>query len=189
MITPPYVPQRRTSVAPAPRRPGETDDRSRGGIASRNRFEYDFQTLFAIRLLQAQALWYARLDLAWMAIGFLSAAGMLGAFAGGQTGLGGVGAAVLAAAALMQFRLQPKRNWAACNALRSEFVKLRARALEYDDARFSSELRQLRGVEDGPQIWNWLRLPTYNGLCAELGCWSDIRTVRPWSEQLLEKLP
>lgn len=188
MITPPFVPQRRTSIAPAPRRHGESDDRSRGGIASRNRFEYDFQTLFAIRLLQAQALWYARLDFAWLAIGFLSAAGMLGAFAGGQIGLGGTCAAVLAATALMHFRLQPRRNWAACNALRGDFVKLRARALEYDDARFSTELRQLQTV-DGPRVWNWLRLPIFNDLCAELGCWSDIRTVRPWSEQLLEKLP
>lgn len=189
MINPPFVPQRCTSIAPAPRRPGETDDRMRGGIASRNRFEYDFQTLFAIRLLQAQALWYARLDLAWMTTGFLAAAGMLGAFAGGQTSLGGVCAAVLAAAALMQFRLRPKRNWAACNALRGEFVKLRARALEYDDARFSTELRQLQGGEEGLRVWNWLRLPIYNELCAELGCWADIRTVRPWGEQLLEKLP
>ncbi|MCC2654934.1 MAG: hypothetical protein K0Q76_42 [Panacagrimonas sp.] len=160
----------------------------RGGIASRNRFEYDFETLFAIRLLQSQALWFARVDLAWMALSFLAAAGMLGAFTGGQTGLAAVCATVLGAAAVLQFWIKPRNNWAACNALRGEFVKLRARALEYDDTRFARELRQLQSSE-GVRVWNWLRLPTCNELCAELGCVADIRHARPWSEQLLEKLP
>jgi hypothetical protein len=176
------------SIAPAPRREGDPEDRSRGGIASRNRFEYDFETLFAIQLLQAQALWYARLDLAAMAIGFLSAAGMLGAFAGGETSLGAWCAALLVAAVAVQFLCKPRTHWAACNALRGDFVKLRARALEFDDARYARELRELQGA-DAPPVWNRLRLPICNGLCAELGCWSDIRTVRPWSVTLLEKLP
>jgi hypothetical protein len=188
VIQPPFVPQRRTSMGPAPRREGDPDDRSRGGIASRNRFEYDFQTLFAIQLLQAQSLWYARLDLAAMATGFLSAAGMLGAFAGGEFRLGGMCAAVLLTALAVQFLLKPKSRWAACNALRGEFVKLRARALEFEDVRYARELRQLQAT-DAPPMWNWLRLPICNELCAELGCGADIRAVRPWSEQLLEKLP
>lgn len=187
MIHPPFVPQRRTSIAPAPRREGDPEDRSRGGIASRNRFEYDFQTLFAIQLLQAQALWYARLDLAAMAASFLCAAGMLGAFAGGEMPLAGLCAAALVAALAVQFRLKPKAHWAACNALRGEFVKLRARALEFEDARYARELRQLQEC-DAP-VWKRLRVPICNALCAELGCWSDIRTARPWSVQLLEKLP
>lgn len=188
MIHPPFVPLRRTSIAPAPRRQGDPEDRSRGGIASRNRFEYDFETLFAIRVLQSQALWYARVDLAWMAVAFLSVAGMLGAISGGQMGLAAMCATALGAAVLLQVWLKPRTNWAACNALRGEFVKLRARALEYDDARFARELRQLQSVEE-PRVWSWLRLPACNDLCAELGCVSDIRTPRPWSEQLLEKLP
>ena len=188
MIHPPFVPQRRTSIAPAPRRHGDPEDRSRGGIASRNRFEYDFETLFAIRVLQSQALWYARLDLALMAMGFLSAAGMLGAITGGHYRLGAVCGAVLLASVALHFLIKPRGHWAACNALRGEFVRLRARALVYDDARFSRELRLLQGV-DGPRVWNWLRLPVCNDLCAELGCGSAIRTPRPWSAQLLEKLP
>ncbi|MGH8516776.1 MAG: hypothetical protein ACREUE_04890 [Panacagrimonas sp.] len=188
MIHPPFVPKRRTSIAPAPRRDGDPEARSRGGIASRNRFEYDFETLFAIRALQAQSLWYARLDLISMALGFLSAAGMLGALAGGETRIGALCAAALAATAVMQILLKPRKNWAGCNALRAAFVKLRARALEYDDVRYAGELRQLQGT-DMPPVWNWLRFPICNELCAELGCWSDIRTARPWSERLVEKLP
>jgi hypothetical protein len=188
VIRPPFVPRRGTSLAPPPRSAGEVDHRARGGAASRHRFEYDFETLFAIRVLQAQALWYARLDLAWIAIGFLCAAGMLAAFAGGETRLGLGCAAVLTLAAALQFRFKPRIHWATCNALRNEFVRLRARALEYDDERFG---RELRALQEGPvpRVWNGLRLPICNELCAELGCWSDIRTPRPWSAQLLEKLP
>lgn len=188
MIHPPFVPQRRTSIAFIPRRPGDPEERGRGGIASRHRFEYDFETLFAIRVLQSQALWYARLDVAWIAMGFLSAAGMLGALAGGESGVAATCAALLISAAIMHFRLKSGGNWAACNALRAEFVKLRARALEYDDARFERELRQLQSV-DSPRVWGWLRLPICNELCLELGCGSDVRMLRPWSAQLLEKLP
>ena len=188
MIHPPFVPQRRMSIAPAPRREGDSKDCSRGGIASRNRFEYDFETLFAIRVLQAQALWYARVDFVSMVLAFLSAAGMLGALAGGATTVAMVCAAVLGATAVMQFLLKPRTNWAACNVLRAAFVKLRARALEFEDVRYARELRQLQEAK-APPVWNWLRLPTCNELCAELGCWLDIRTARPWSERLVEKLP
>ena len=155
---------------------------------SRRRFRTDFETLYAIRLIERQARWYGRLDTALSSAAAVAGAATLGAFAGGWPSLGAAAALVLIASIWTTSHYAPRARWAACNALHAALTRLRAHALELDDTQYEDALIALRD-RAGTPVWAALHLPTYHQVCEELGCTSDMRRRRPWTEMLIEKLP
>lgn len=167
MIKPPWIPTGikglRASAATL------RDDGLTVALPSHGRFECDFEAMYAMRVLQRQARWYAVLDGISRTVGLVSATVFVAAFCLEHYDLAVYSGALLMLTLVLQAMIRPRTQWAESIGLRSAFVSVRTEAARLTDRQYAQRLRELQ--EPGRvNIWRWIAKSACSDVCEELGC-------------------